>query len=561
MLLNVNELSVSYGVQAVLHNVSFVLNAGQRAGLVGANGAGKSTLLKAIIGEVMPDSGAVAIPAGAEIGYLPQTVPAYGDETLDDLIYQAQGDLRQLEARLHELESDMAGAEAGDDLFAEYGRLTEQFERRGGYELDYRIDIVFSGLRLSHIARDRRVATLSGGEKARVSLAALLLKSPDLLLLDEPTNHLDFFALAWLESYLAAHRGGLIVASHDREFLNHTANLILEIDEHSRALKQYKGDYDAYLAAKAVERVAWAEAYARQQEEIKELRHAIRVQARQVAHNHARDGGKAAYDFKGGRVDWAVSRNVRAAEERLTRIEADPIPKPPEAMHINPEFDPHTLEGRTPLAANGLGKAFGRRVVLQDVSFALHPHSRILVVGPNGAGKSTLLRILAGLLPPDAGQVRLGQSVKLGYLDQEQETMNATETVFDAYRAGTIGFREDIEAEFFRSGLFSYAEVNKQVGELSVGQRRKLQIARLIAARANLLLLDEPTNHVSFDVLEEFEQALFDFPGPIIAVSHDRRFIQRFGGEVWELREGRLIQYPLGEGSYVALGNVGDDMI
>ncbi|PZS01938.1 MAG: ABC transporter ATP-binding protein [Candidatus Chloroheliales bacterium] len=545
MLLNVSELFVSYGVQPVLNNVSFTLDERQRAGLVGANGAGKSTLLKAITGQVAPDSGRIAVANGAAVGYLPQAVSDYTSETIDDLIYQAQGDLRQLESRLRELEQHMGQPNDNhDELLTEYGHLTEQFERRGGYELDYRIDQVLGGLRLSHIARDRRVATLSGGEKSRVGLAALLLKSPDLLLLDEPTNHLDFFALEWLEGYLSAYSGGLLVASHDREFLNRIVNFILEIDEHTRQMKQYKGNYDAYAEAKAIERVNWLEDYLAQQEELKELRHALKTQARQLqSHNRPpRDNFQAGIAFKEGRANWAISRNVRSVEERLARIEANPIHRPPEAMHINPDFDPHALEGKTPLTATGLRKSFGSRVVLDDVSFTVGPSDRILIVGPNGAGKSTLLKMLAGIIQPDTGTVRLGNSVKVGYLDQEQETLDPHLPVFDAWRDGRVGYREDLEADFFHYGLFTYEEADKRVGELSVGQKRKLQIARLIAEKANLLLLDEPTNHVSFDVLEEFEKALLDFPGPIIAVSHDRRFIARFDGQAWELREGRLGQ-------------------
>ncbi len=545
MLLNVSELFVSYGVQPVLNNVSFTLDERQRAGLVGANGAGKSTLLKTIVGQVAPDRGRIAIAAGTAVGYLPQAVSDYTSETIDDLIYQAQGDLRQLESRLRELEQLMAVSEGlGDELLTDYGHLTEQFERRGGYELDYRIDQVLEGLRLSHIARDRRVATLSGGEKSRLGLAALLLKSPDLLLLDEPTNHLDFSALEWLEGYLSAYRGGLLVASHDREFLNRIANVIVEIDEHSRQMKQYKGNYDAYAEAKAIERANWLADYLAQQGELKELRHALRTQARQISsHNRPpRDNDKFAASFKGGRADWAISRNVRSAEERLARIEANPIPRPPEAMHINPDFDPHALDGKTPLQASGLSKSFASRIVLDDVGFIVGANDRILIVGPNGAGKSTLLKILAGMLPPDAGIVRLAPSVKVGYLDQEQETLDPRLAVFDAWREGRVGYREELEADFFHYGLFTYEEADKLVGELSVGQKRKLQIARLMAEQANLLLLDEPTNHVSFNVLEEFEKALLDFAGPIVAVSHDRRFIARFGGAVWELREGRLVQ-------------------
>ncbi len=544
MLLNIIDLSVTFGASQVLSGVSLILNAGQRAGLVGANGVGKSTLLKAVVGEVEPTEGRIMLAKAVEIGYLPQTITSFPGETVEDLILDAQGGLRQIEQRMRQLEVEIS-ADAGDSapLLTEYDTLTELFERRGGYDMDYRVDIVLGGLGITHIARDRHILSLSGGEKARVGLAALLLRAPDLLLLDEPTNHLDFAALGWLEGYLAQQQGAMLVASHDRQFLNASCNLICEIAEHSRTLKVYGGNYDAYLVMKVAERARWEADYDHQQEEIADLQDAIKHRAREVAHNRmARDGDKYAYNAKAQNVAKTVSRNLRAAEEKLSRIAEDPILQPPERIRINPDFDPHALEGGVPLQAEGVSKAFGGHPVLDMVSFDLQPTARVMVVGPNGAGKSTLLKILAGAEPADAGIVASGPSVRLGYLDQEQEALDLQQTTFEAYREGLIGFAEDLHKEIMRYGLFAEDDLGKKVGELSIGQRRKLQLARLIALKANVLLLDEPTNHVSFDVLEEFEAALLAFPGPIMAVSHDRRFIHRFAREVWELRDGKLVQ-------------------
>jgi macrolide transport system ATP-binding/permease protein len=345
----------------------------------------------------------------------------------------------------------------------------------------------------------------------------------------------------------------LLAVSHDRQFLNRTVQTIIEIREHSRELKQYTGNYDAYQASKTLERARWKEEYERQQEDLKELRLAMKTKARQVGYNRpARDADKITHKFFGERVQRTVSRNVRSMEERLRRIEENPIPQPPEELRISPDFDPHVLEGKVPLIASGLSKSFDGRRILHDVSFAIGIDDRIVLLGPNGAGKSTLLKILAGLESPDSGDVIRNPSAKIGYLDQEQETLDLDAKVSDAYSHGLVGREEELFSDLFRYGFFTYEDVIKKVRELSIGQRRKLQIARLITERANLLLLDEPTNHISFDVLEEFEKALLKFAGPIIAVSHDRWFIQRFSQVVWELRDGQLIQRTDGFEGYRA---------
>jgi macrolide transport system ATP-binding/permease protein len=546
MLLSVEQISKAYGDNQVLNHVTFALNPGQKLGLVGANGVGKSTLLKIVVGEVEPDGGKVALAPGTRLGYLPQVLHDADALTVDQLIMASLAELQQLETRLRELETAMASANGNlDALLADYGQISEQFERRGGYDLDHRREAILAGLQIEHIDRTRPVGTLSGGEKSRVGLAALLLQEPDLLLLDEPTNHLDFLALAWLEGYLRDFRGGLLAVSHDRHFLNQTVQAIVEIDEHSKEAKLYNGSYDFYAQVKAQERIKWEESYWTQQEEIWELRKVIKFKARQVGHSNRapRDNDKYIVYFKSQRVDDAVARNLRAAEEKLRRIEEDPIPKPPRPLEINPTFDPAALVSRIPLLGSELHKRYGQQVILDGISLAVDASSRVVIIGPNGAGKSTLLRILAGVEQADQGTVTRAPSVVLGYLDQEQQTLAPQQTVFEGFRAGRPGDYEEFKAELLGYGLFTYPELAKPVGTLSVGQKRKLQLASLLAQRANLLLLDEPTNHISLDVLEEFEQALSNFAGPVIAVSHDRRFIQRFAREIWEFKEGKLIRY------------------
>lgn len=551
-MLTVTNIAKAYGNFQVLNQISFTLAPRQRMGLVGANGVGKSTLVKIITGEIEADAGTVQRPAGAEMGYLPQTLATFADQTIADLVDAALASLYALERHMRHLEDLMSQPEPAEYVLIEYGEIAEQFEQRGGYEIDHKIEMVLHGLGIGHLPRTRSVATLSGGERARVGLALLLLQAPDVLLLDEPTNHLDFASLGWLEDYLQHYPGAMLIISHDRQFLNRTVTHILEIDEHTHRAKHYSGDYDAYLRAKSQERRRWEEDYARQQEEIKDLREELRSTVREVGFNRpARDNDKFLKHFKRGRVESTVSRRIASAEERLRRIEENPIPQPPEDLRFTPDFDPAKLAGHAPLWVSRLRKYYGERIILQDIAFALDSHSRIALVGVNGAGKSTLLRLLAGLEAPNHGEIYVNPQVRRGYMDQDQQHLDPHQTIFEAYTAGLPGTEQQHKAVILSAGLFRYEELQRPVGSLSSGQKRKLQIARLMAEKANLLILDEPTNYISFDVLEAFEAALQHFPGAVIAATHDRRFLQQFGGEIWALHNGHLIKYS-GYAAYLA---------
>jgi len=544
MLLSVRGLSKTYGAVTVLNNVSFNINSNDRVGLVGMNGAGKTTLLRILLDQETMDSGKISFAPSLELGYLPQTTPDFYGRTIQDLILESLGNLRQLEERMRQVEAAMTtgGEDQLPALLAEYDQLSTKFQDHGGYDLDYKIDTILTGLQLAYLPREQEVDTLSGGEKERIGLATLLLRSPDLLLLDEPTNHLDIASVEWLEAYLSRYTGAIIVVSHDRQFLNRSVNQIFEIDEHSHQLKQYEGNYDAYALAKEAERAKWEEDYERQQEEIKELRKRIRETARHVGHDRPpRDNDKMQYDFFGGRVQQAISRGIRDAEERLKRIEADPIPKPPKRLQAHPYFDTESLQSREVISVTGLGKSLGGRCILRDINFTIAPAARVVLTGPNGAGKTTLLKLIIGLEMPGEGQVRVATGARIGYLPQEPDLPDLSKTVLEVYRYGRIGYEDEFVAKLIGYGLFRLEDMSKTIGQLSVGQRRKLEIARLLAGQPNMLLLDEPTNYISLDVLEAFEAAVLNFPGPIIAVSHDRFFMQRFAGKIWEIVDGRLV--------------------
>ncbi len=545
MLLSVHDVFKSYNHRPVLEAAALALANGDRVGLVGANGAGKSTLLRIIAGAVAADRGVCTIGPNVRLGYLPQEPADRGDVTLGEVIAGALAPIRALETRMRALEAALPGLkdEALHAALREYGEVSDGFERAGGYELAAREAQVLAGMRLDYLPREHQAASLSGGERARLGVAVLLLQSPDALLLDEPTNHLDQASLHWLEGYLAAYPGGAMIVSHDREFLNRVVNVIVEIDEHTHRTRQFHGDYDSYAAARKRERARWAADYERQQEEIRALRLEMKETAHRNTFKATNDNDKFVRYIRQQTHQSTVSKKVRAAAEKLQRIEENPLPKPPKDLHFTADFDPDMLAGRLPLIVAGLHKAYGGRPILADVSLAVGAHGRIVLAGPNGSGKSTLLRLLAGVEAADAGERSVHPATRIGYLDQDGAALDLTQTVFAAYRAGLDGADQVWKSTLIESGLFRYDDLELLVGALSSGQRRKLQIARLIAGRANLLLLDEPTNFVSFDVLESFEAALRLFPGPIVAASHDRRFIRQFGGDLWHLDGGRLREW------------------
>jgi macrolide transport system ATP-binding/permease protein len=547
LLLSIKNLQKTYGAITVLDDITFVVNAGERIGIVGPNGVGKSTLLRLLTGQDDADTGTITYAPGIEFGYLAQTTPQFYGRTIDDLIMESLGNLRQLEQHMRRLEQRLETANATElpTLLEDYNTVSTQFQDRGGYDIDYKIESIFEGLRIAYLPRTQDVDTLSGGEKARIGMATLLLRSPDMLLLDEPTNHLDFASMEWLENYLSEYRGAVLMVSHDRRFLNRTASAIFEINEHNHHLKIYHGNYDDYVTTKATERKQWEENYERQQEEVKDLKKRIKVTGRQIGHTNRapRDNDKFARYFFGQNVQSAVSRNIRAAEVQLERIEADPIPKPPELLNINSHFNITPLQSQMVINITGLSKSFGERHVLRNIQITAGARARIMLIGPNGAGKTTLFKLLMEQEQPDEGEVRIVESARIGYLAQEPDNLDLDKTVIDTYRYGQEGYEGEFIGKLLGYGLFRLEDMQKKVRHLSVGQRRKLEIARLMAQAPNVLLLDEPTNYISLDMLEAFEKAVLAFPGPVIAISHDRWFIERFGGEIWELSEGQLLQH------------------
>ena len=385
MLLTTRGLTKSYGAINVLQSISFVVNPGDRIGLVGPNGVGKSTLLRLLTSQEEADAGKIGRAPSCEMGYLPQSTPDFYGRSIQDLILEAVGQLRQLEEQMREIEQAMSDTIDDEErlsaLLEEYTQVSTRFQDAGGYELDYRIDTILAGLRVDYLPREREVATLSGGERARIGLAALLLRTPDLLLLDEPTNHLDFASLSWLESYLTEYHGGILLVSHDRQFLNRTVNRICELDEHTHQLKEYTGNYDAYVATKAAERLKWEEEYARQQEEIQSLRKQVKSALSHARRNYrANPSGVTRHSkfYYEQSTQRTQSRTIKVAEVELARIEEDPIPKPPEILRVNSHFQGEAIESREVLRLQSVSKSWDERQVLRDVSLTVAPDARIV---------------------------------------------------------------------------------------------------------------------------------------------------------------------------------------
>ncbi|HEX5595701.1 MAG TPA: ABC-F family ATP-binding cassette domain-containing protein [Micromonosporaceae bacterium] len=530
--LSVHAVSKSYGDRLVLEAVTCAIAAGDRIGIIGENGSGKSTLLRLLARWEQPDEGRITVVADGGIGYLGQDAPLPAHLMVRQVIDHALADLRAMETRLRQLEPLLA---AGDPRhLAEYGDLATAFELQGGYDADARVEQALHGLSLAGVDRRRRLGDLSGGEQARLHLAAVLAAGSQVLLLDEPTNHLDDTALSWLEEHLRSRRGTTVVVCHDRVFLERVTTSLIEVDADRRSLTRYGGGYAGYLAQKAAERRRWEQDHQRWQAEIDRLREVAATTARQVAPGRAMtDRNKMAYDRNAGRVQQSIASRVRNAEQRLYRLLEQPVPPPPQPLRFTPSLRATDTAGMLLEAAHIA--VDGR---LQPTCLTLKAGERLLISGPNGAGKSTLLRVLAGDLAPGTGRVlRRG---RIGYLPQEISVSRPHETLLAAFAHKRPGPEEHHRAQLLSIGLFDHDLLNVPVGKLSTGQRQRLALARLLSDPVDLLLLDEPTNHLSPGLVEELEAALADFSGGLVVVSHDRLLRQRWQGAQLTMVAGRL---------------------
>lgn len=527
IVLTVTNLKKSFGVEKVLEDINLSLAQGERMGLVGVNGSGKTTLLRILSGQLNADEGTIAMQKGMVMGYLQQRYePEEGSTVLDEMM-AVYAPLLKAEARLRDIEREMASAGEADliRLGDEYGRLHERFEREEGYAIRSRVQGVLQGLGFSKEQQAQEARLLSGGELTRLTLGRLLLQIPDLLLLDEPTNHLDLEALQWLEAYLKEYSGAVLVVSHDRYFLDSVCTAMVEIL--FGVSEQYKGNYSRYVEQRQERFLTRIRAWEQQQKEIERQKAII---ARYRSFNR--------------------EKSIRAAESREKALDRmDLLDKPMEEKQVRFSFTAGARMGEEALKLENLSKSFGARCLFRDAGVLIRSGERTALIGANGVGKSTLLEILMGYMSPDTGSFRFGSNADIGYYDQKQQSLHVDKTVL---REVWDDFPRLLQHEVRGAlGLFLFSadDVFKPVSALSGGEKARVALTKLMLRRKNFLVLDEPTNHLDSDSREALEEALDGFEGTILAVSHDRYFINRFATRVLVLTPEGIESY---EGNYDA---------
>ena len=522
MILSCSNISRSFGDNHILKRVSFHIEEHEKAAVVGINGAGKSTLLKIIIGDLAPDEGSVTWAKGASIGYLAQHQDLEGAETIYDALLEVKRPILEMEERLRNLEQSMKSA-SGEELEAmlsEYSRLNHAFELENGYACRSEITGVLKGLGFSEDEFSKPIQALSGGQKTRVSLGKLLLTKPDILLLDEPTNHLDMESIAWLETYLKGYSGSVIIVAHDRYFLDRVVTKVIELDNGTATV--FSGNYSAYSDKKAMLRDAQIRAYLNQQQEI---RHQEAVIAKLKSFNR--------------------EKSIRRAESREKML--DKIERLEKPVEINDSMDirlePDVVSGNDVLTVTDLSKSFDTQTLFTHSSFEIKRGERIAVIGNNGTGKTTLLKIINGLIPADAGEIRLGAKVHIGYYDQEHQVLHMDKTLFQEIQDTYPNMNNTQIRNTLASFLFTGDDVFKLIRDLSGGERGRVSLAKLMLSDANFLLLDEPTNHLDITSKEILESALNRYTGTVLYVSHDRYFINRTATRILDLTGQSFVNY------------------
>ncbi len=522
MILQCSHIDKGFQGDSLLKDISFHINDNEKTALVGINGSGKTTLLKILAGEYSPDNGEVIIPRDITVGYLAQNPIYDSDRSILEEMQEARKELIQLEHDMNTLSAEIDCAQ-GDHLEAlvrQYDNMRRRFESMDGYAYQSELTGVLKGLGFCEEDFDKPVASLSGGEKTRVALGKMLLQSPQLILLDEPTNHLDTNAIHWLETYLSSYSGAALIVSHDRYFLDKIVTKVVELRQGHAAT--YQGNYSAFSQKKQAVLEAELKQYQNQQSQI---RHQEEVITKLRSFNR--------------------EKSIKRAESREKQLEKmERLEKPvEERTRMNLLFSPRIQSGNDVLRAEGLTKGFDSRILFQNVSFELKRGEHVAIIGDNGSGKTTLLKLITQLLPPDAGEIRLGVNVEIGYYDQAHQVLHEEKTIFQEIQDEHPHMTNTQVRNLLASFLFTEDDVFKQIRNLSGGERGRVSLAKLMLSDANLLILDEPTNHLDIDSKEILERAVRQFEGTILYVSHDRYFINRTASRILDLTRGQLVNY------------------
>ena len=522
MILSCNHISKAFGTDQILSDVSFHVEDQEKAAIVGINGAGKSTLLKIIVGELSPDTGESVLSRGKTLGYLAQHQDLESGRTIYEELKEVKRPIIEMEEQIRSLELQMRDAvgEELEQMLSTYSRLNHTFELENGYAWKSEIVGVLKGLGFNEDEFDKQVSTLSGGQKTRVSLGRLLLSKPDVILLDEPTNHLDMESISWLENYLRGYNGAVIIVAHDRYFLNRVVTKIVEL-ENGRSTT-YLGNYTDYSEKKAMIRSAQMKAYLNQQQEI---RHQEEVIAKLKSFNREKS------------IKRAESR-----EKMLSKIEI--LDKPAEISdEMRIKLEPNIVSGSDVLTIRDLSKSFGSQTLFSHADIDVKRGERVAVIGNNGTGKTTLLKLINGMLPSDGGTITLGSKVHIGYYDQEHHVLHMEKTVFEEVQDAYPNLSNTQVRNILAAFLFTRDDVFKRISDLSGGERGRVSLAKLMLSEANFLILDEPTNHLDITSKEILEEALKNYTGTVLYVSHDRYFINQTATRILELTGQTFINY------------------
>ncbi len=522
MILSCQNISKAFGTDTIISGGSFHIEEHEKAAIVGINGAGKTTLLRIIVGEMEPDTGVVALSKGSTLGYLEQHQDVNSTASIYEELLSVKQDVLSMEQRLRSMEQEMKHL-SGDSLtqlMEQYNRISTEFEHKNGYAIQSEVVGVLKGLGFTEDEFSKKICTLSGGQKTRVALGRLLLSAPDILLLDEPINHLDLTSITWLENYLLNYNGAVLIVAHDRYFLNKVVSKVIELD--NGQLTSFSGNYSDYAQKKAQLRESAWRAYLNQQQEIK---HQEAVIAKLKSFNREKS-----------------IRRAESREKMLDKIEV--LEKPTEVradMHLR--FSPQIVSGNDVLTVEHLSKSFPGNPLFEDLNFNIKRGEKVAIIGDNGTGKTTILKILNELETADTGAFTLGSKVHIGYYDQEHQLLHMDKTLMeeisDVYPDMTGTEIRNVLASF----LFTGDDVFKYVRDLSGGERGRLALARLMLSKSNFLILDEPTNHLDITSKEILEEAIRNYTGTVLYVSHDRYFINETASRILELKNRTLINY------------------